>query len=307
VKNKTFLLVLSLLAISPARADIAQVRTPFWQATYEKNLVVKLVAVDRNLDHVCKEFRDLVILSPGKTDLEPAEFAQMRNQTDSITSQGFSANFKVELSAVTAAEGNGAMLGNAAQPRTALPEFDQKIARVVPTVAPIIGSDGQVSVVAAKDSLTWIAKSLGLKSQRQRFLGTENSTVVQVFGKDLACDLYSGYAHLEYESTVKVSISLESQTRLDDFYRQVEEMTRAVFASQKSSARRAALFGFRLYDLLAPLHLEHGQGEEMTGAIVDLLFDENMRKSSVWSQFDGQDHLNFPGSVQASIHVRMEK
>jgi hypothetical protein len=84
-------------------------------------------------------------------------------------------------------------------------------------------------------------------------------------------------------------------------------MTRAVFASQKSSARRAALFGFRLYDLLAPLHLEHGQGEEMTGAIVDLLFDENMRKSSVWSQFDGQDHLNFPGSAQAPIHVRMEK
>jgi hypothetical protein len=148
VKNKTFLLVLSLLAISPARADIAQVRTPFWQATYEKNLVVKLVAVDRNLDHVCKEFRDLVILSPGKTDLEPAEFAQMRNQTDSITSQGFSANFEVELSAVTAAEGNGAMLGNAAQPRTALPEFDQKIARVVPTVAPIIGSDGQQKILS---------------------------------------------------------------------------------------------------------------------------------------------------------------
>ena len=82
MKNEILSLILALFAVSPAQAEIAQVRTPFWQATNEKALVVKLVALDRNLDHVCKEFRDLVILSPGKTDLEAAEFAQMRNQTD---------------------------------------------------------------------------------------------------------------------------------------------------------------------------------------------------------------------------------
>lgn len=302
------LMIPCLISTASASAETVWVKTPFWQAPYERNVTVKLVSGERNLDSICREYRELVVSATGQTGLDAGDVQNLRNLTDSMSGSGFSALFRVDKAATQT--GIKAALEALGTPGTQdpdpLPGFTQKAGAVTPIYAP----SSEISVVASQTSLTQISRSLGLKTQRIVVTGDEFSPSVRVFGKDVACDLLSGQARLEYEASGKIQISFDDQKRIDGFYRDVETIVNSVFKKKRSSvSSRAAAIGYRLKNLIENSRLarDDEQGAGMAASVVDLLFDKNLQRTSVWSSINNEYHVTVNGATTGPVHIWMEK
>jgi len=308
MKKLVNILIPCLISAGSASAETAWVKTPFWQAPYERDIVVKIVSGDKKLESICREYHELIVSAPGRTRLDAGDVQTLRNLTDNMSGSGFSATFRVDKNATQAGikaalDAIGAPANHEPDP---IPGYSEKAGAVTPIYAP--ASD--ITVVASPVSLTQISRSLGLKTQRIQISGDDFATGIRVFGKDVACDLLSGQARLEYEASAKVQIPYEDQKRIDGFYREVETVVKGVFQKKRSTASgRAAAIGYRLKGLIENSRLarDDEHGAEMVSNVVDLLFDKNMQRTAVWSSINNEYHVTVNGAMAAPISIKMEK
>lgn len=298
------ILLPSLLVASSASAELAWVKSHLWQAPYNNVLNLKVTTDFKNLSKRCKEYREIVEAAPGKTFSSASEIESAR--TDSGTLFGkFSAQFKVDGAAsagdVSAelSKANESVLERSSQDK--LPYYTLKSAEIIPTFVP----RGEVEVVYTKQSLTALSVSVGVSPARVQVLENGVDSKIKVMGVDLACDLAEGNAVLDFNSSAKIKISREDQVRSDEFYRGLELATEQIYAKKSTVAGRAALFGFRMGESLAPLRLDNARSEEMVGTLTESLFDANMQRSKIWRSFNGKFNLSVDGTAEGPLKIRL--
>jgi hypothetical protein len=299
--------LIPLMIATSASAEVAWVKSPFWQAPYVSSADLKISTSEKNLLDLCKDYREAVEYAPGKTLASSSEIERKRTDGGQLGSNGFVAVFKIDPSNASGEIQKGLAEANdevqAMSEKDTLPSFTLPTAQLVPTYSP----RGDVKVVLGRNTLTGISQSVGLAPARVIIAGEKADAQIRVMGKDLACDIVEGNAVLEYDSSAEVKISLDNQLYINEIYAKVESITNDVFAKKSSVQGRAALFGFRLTEVFGPLRLDNQTSENMVGTITEFLFDAKMQRSTAWKTFNGKNVLSANGTVIAPFKLRLGK
>lgn len=302
------LIIPVLMLTGGAQASPAWVKTPFWKAPAVHQVRVKIVNQEKGLAEVCRQYGEQVLSAPGKTLLEKEQVEYFRTEEIDIRrGLSFKARFRMDVEATNAILNRETEALNARIPaekgKDALPYYTNETAQIVPSLQ----ATSAVRVEGSDLSLTQVSASVGLGPAKVRVLGDGAQAVIEVLGKDLACDLLEGRARIQFESLGKVAISLEDQVKSNELYKKFEDLTKEVFGKKRTPTGRAALMGFRLSEVLAPLRLDRSTEEIVIGSLVETFFDDKMERNRVWTSFSGEHRLSIPGSVPHSMTVTLEK
>lgn len=297
---------LTLFMAVVARSETGVVSTAFWQAPYETNVKIKLAAQDSRLTAICGEFRDLVGGSPDQDIIDAEEMQTLRNLNDSMNESSFSTIFTIDgVSTQGALDTQLKVANQKFTPNQGGKSDLYQYTQVSTHEIPQMSLHTNIALTATPNSLLQRSRKLGLKDQEPTLSGDNMPTKLKVFGKDAACDILRGDVTVEFDSRAKVQISLQAQTSIDNFYLSIEKMTASIFADRKTPTAKAIAFGYRAQDVFHPLGITESEGEQITEALVNVLFDSEMNRTAIWSNFNGESHLNVQGAAFGPVHVQL--
>ncbi len=309
MKTNLKLFATSLVVVaSSAQAELAWVQTPYWQAPFENQQTIKIYGIDPGLEKICEDYHKTVVSSPGKTSLSARGIEILRSIPSSMNENEFSARFRInEVASKKAADQSIEKANSAVETKResdVLPNFTLQTAVLYPQLSPV----SEIAPVANDETaMISISRSLGLRTLPVSISGEAYRAILKISGKDLACDLLAGTAHLEFDSKAIVRISSKDQEQTDSVYVKIENLVETVFNRKKSPIGRAALLGYKAAELLAPLRLSDEKNEAIVETVVDKLFDQNMERNQLWSKDSYGYHLDVSGAAQTNIKITAEK
>jgi hypothetical protein len=303
--KKQILFLAAMFITSSASAELAWIKTKFWQAPYPKTQILKIQSMDGDLEQTCHLYKKLVYYNGLGTKLNAEEMQFMRTYTGSIHDNQFKAKFKISKFASQGWIGKSVKLANEqagkSEPNNILPYYTASTATIYPAVL-----QENLAVKNDPSSFTSLSQSVGLSPLPIRIIGSDLSAIIEVTGKDTACDLYLGFARLSTTGRAIVKITDDSLKPLRSFYKEFEDLSAEALSKKSSSPARAALLGYAMQPVLESL----GQAEEISetwlGNLVEQFFDENMNRNKTWESHETALRLNVPVSAIAPLQITLE-
>jgi hypothetical protein len=268
---------------------------------------VKLITTSKTLSETCRQYREIAVSPRGGAQVDADFLDKVRRVSDGLYTGPFKAKFRVDLKATEAllneSIGRSNQLLNSGVDQSPLPMHQRALAQIIPH----LGRASEISVVGRAGSLIEVSRSVGLEALPIDIYGDDLEVEIHVQGKDVACDLLTGQAALEFESGATIKIDFNSQMDLEGFYAQVEQFTEQAFLQKRSANARAALLGFKLAQPIHALSVNSSAGERWVSNIASTFFSSSFERNSHWVLFNGKSHLSVPGSAVTTIQVKLER
>lgn len=297
-----YIILLAILTPGWANAQPVWVKTAFWQTAFSKVQNVKLKS-ETKLDDICEEY-SLMVAEASR--LSARELETIRTNTDQMNESQFSSVFVVDRAStdrlIAQSLGETAREVSSVSAQDLLPRYTQTAAGLSP-----LDKIHGLQIAFGGDSLSRISQMLGLRPLRIEVVTHTPQIRIRVYGRDSACDLYSGKASLAGTSTGTVKISLDEQLLLNEFYQSLEEATENAFKRSSSPMGRMVLLGYHLNPSLSPLRLPAEKALGVVGLLVTTFFNERGERNEVWTSFNGKPHLSVNGAAQVQFQLKFER
>ncbi len=314
---KTITFLASLLFAVNSFAELKWARGPFWKTMYDNSFLLQLESLSAEINDECIYFENIVQDANGTLfDIESVDFIDIDSLAlpSDVVHQNFQLDFKllVPVNLTVASElQNRSDIFSLVKAETALdilPSYTQ-----LPTEIRLLDQTflSIPQIQKQSSSLVAVADRLAVTIKTPQFIRSGANIFLRVNSKALACDLLNGRASLKMAALALVKITLDSQIKLQTEYSDVENIAVSLMAKSKNPRIRAALFGFRMGELLVGKNTgDTAQMENRMLALLDKLFDsDKMSPSFVWEDGINQKTLSISGTsapvdVQLEIHAK---
>ena len=310
---KITMAILVLLTSNYAFAELKWVQGPFWKTIYENRFLIPATTSNKEIKSECQYFRNLAQDSQGNSNnISNVDFKMI--DTMALPSDMENPNFQLDLTIgipnnLTVADhlekqNEIIELVNSTSVFDALPNYTQMPSEIRLTEPSL---SRQIQLVKTSNSLTALADQLRVDLSQPKLLRTGSLVTLRTNSKAIACDLLSGQIKVVLPAQAQVKILLESQIKLQSDYSELEIMAVDLIAKSKNPRVRAALFGFRIGEILDKQYSNSSvQSEKRMLALLDQLFDtETMSPSPVWQEGLHDKTISVPGT-SSPVDVTVE-
>lgn len=310
MKNIKLFPVVLALTTSAAAADVAWVKTQFWQSPYYTTTQAQISSPSADLLKSCRWLKGLAYNERGKTRITTKKDMEFIRKMP--VSNSMEAEFSAEI--LTTLPINGDILSEThkqelfkvadqASEKTILPFYTQRNQEVRLDYF----SESNIIVSPTEKSYSALSYSLGLNPLPMKLLRRGNGIYLKVLGLDTACDLVYGLAQVTVQIDAQIKILFEEQLKIGTFYTFVENAYSEAESKAKSYRSRAAIFGAKLGNQLAQ---DKSKSEEVIEnqieSLMDFLFvDNNFSYSSAWKIQGQKRFLTLDGTSQP-VKIKIE-
>ena len=280
IKNTILALVLlnSSLALSEVNSPL-WVNTPFWKAPQLSEMALKVDATQPELIAACDLYRDLIVkvetqgMYPGlpkkidrwrKTILpgSPINVSEFLGTFE--FKNALNTNFEeiIDLSETMTIDEN----------KEPLPLFTHLKATTGVSMNEV--QEFKVEYIEGKHSLTKFSRGLGLSdSEIMSEISLNGNTVLQILGRDVACDLLLGNIKLTAKAPSYVSLEKADVLELENFYHRklTPELNRILPPLRESAIIKSARLGYQMGRIIE--EELHQKSMEVTETQIKGLFD----------------------------------
>lgn len=167
-----------------------------------------------------------------------------------------------------------------------------------------------ISMKAQSDSLSEVARSLGLPWSPVRILRGTGNYGLEVQGRDLACDLVDGKVSLILSSSVKLRPSVADQDRIGQFYFDLSRSVASQLKRDISLRRKAVGIGFSIGNLLDQYGERNSDAQQKyIGNLIDLIFqNDSLALSEVWNSGPPESrYIGVDKTLEAKVSLRLQQ
>lgn len=289
---------MSLILYTKAYA-IKNIQTPFWQTSYSEQLEVQIKPLQPGVEADCRQYVEyLIAMANGLTaeDLEFARTLPLRGQMK----DAYEVDFQLTPMVSTAETQSIAHLADMAgllnyqikKPLVSLELASIKNIRLKNIQLKNIETENR------PNSFSSLSKNLGLTATPIELLQNKLEPIIRIRGRDAVCDLLTKNNYLYAESRYVISLSAEDILKMNNFYRQVEDKTFAVFYQNENIFVKAALLGYSYAQLY---QAENTPADEIKQNIIFLfknLFKPNtLELNNNWTELGDKKVIDYEKSV----------
>jgi hypothetical protein len=276
--NKISFFLLISLGL-PLCAETHMLQNSFWSTSFDDVNHLELKSVDANFVKDCRDFTDYVFDQKHNLQVQrPEEFDDART----LPIQGqmrdtYLAVFKVQE--MKRSSGKASEEG----PYSARPVVSLQLSGL------------QNAQVASDGDLVAVSLHLGLLASTVQIIKREDQVLLQINGRDLACDLLQNKIKLNAQVQYAVSPNAEEMLRLNKFYTRVETITASVLSQTEDPVVRASLMGYRygqLYNRQKNSNEEMRQNLELLKQ--SLFLEDSFELNSIWKSLGGRYFVVYP-------------
>lgn len=293
MKKILSVIVATTFTASAFGADMAWVKTNLWKSPYPTTGKLHILEVQSGIEKECEEFRKKVYDRSGNVLLWRANQMEVYRSLPSRaapTEQKFSAEFILSGSVLDS--DMNAQLQKLVSEAAAYDELPGQ-SQMPGEIAIDFSRSNSFVVLSSENSFTKVSESFDLKPLPMAFVQKNGQLLLQVHGRDTACDLISGKAGIAANALAYVKISINTQVALNEHYTEIEKIYVQAFRRYKIPRVRAAAFGVKLGNFLENSKLiEQNKLEDSLEAyMVQLFSDEKMTLSPIWKKRARPDEL----------------
>ncbi len=299
------LFLFSLMFPMASMASTKTARTQYWMTKAPESIFLRMVPESQHLTDVCLEYKSSIGWNDGSTPLGKEEIEYLRMDPENLQEDKFSAKFIFDevTRGPSVAEAVRQANLELESGHGLFPNYNQKLAELQMDYL----ASSAIDFKLESRSLAGASKKLGLSLHPVQVLRSGSKVYIKVTGRDAACDVLNSKAHVSYETRALAKIGLEEQLKIKSFYADFQELVKEAFAMKRTGRGRAALVGFKAYDLLKKHNVFDDQAESFTEGLVNDFFDNEMNRTALWKMdSNGNYFFEIPGAKEVNPRIILE-
>lgn len=299
--KKQLLSAIVMIFAYSAQAEYAEVRTNFWKMQVPQKLNAKLSVGSNDLEKNCSDFAKLSNLSK----LHPENYERFRKMPRSAWEMEFQQEFKIpagDLQKLLQQKINAVRVSTPAyHVQAGLPFYNAKLGQMDVDLL----SAELVHVNTKANSFAELASKLNLEPSEVRVKEKSGEIYLVTYGRDVACDLYLSQVDVVLDIPVIAAVDSQYYTQISRLYSDIENIVEQFVSKRRSTFGKIAVFGYKASEVLAEQKQSIPVLLSWVENVGQLLFDEKMNKSPVWTSVGSKQIINVPPSIRTEMKVEL--
>lgn len=291
---KKILLIISFFAQLNANAQ-KSVQTPFWEATTSEQIEIQLKPLQEEFKADCKAYTDYLVEQSNEIKAPELDFSRNMPMRKYMKAN-YEAVFELlKNNSTKNTEKSIPMKSLLSSPILFLHVEDPIVSIDFSNLKNIKGS-------YSEGSLTEISKKFNLTDTQIEVFKSQDGlrTGIKIKGRDVACDLLNGKYLLKADAEYFMSLPNNTVTKMNQFYKQVEDQYYDIINQEQNIYVKAALLGYAYGKLYQN---ENVTAEDINSNIIFLLkniFNPNsLDLNNNWIDSENKKRINFNKTMSA--------